>query len=69
MEAIVSVEKHRDGFAFICDECGESIKPPRSTEALSFVECLELAKGKGWRVIQVHSRSGEKDWEHRCDNC
>jgi hypothetical protein len=65
----MSAQKHRDGFVFICDECGESIKPPRSTGALPFIECFELAKEKGWRAFQEHSRTGGKDWVHRCPNC
>jgi hypothetical protein len=65
----MSVEKHRDGFAFVCDECGEVIKPPRSTASLSFQECLDLAKEKGWRAVSVHSKAGGRDWEHRCGNC
>jgi len=65
----MSAEKCRDGFAFICDECGESIKPPHSTGALSFADSLDLAKEKGWRAVQVHSKTGGKDWEHLCPTC
>jgi hypothetical protein len=65
----MSVEKHRDGFVFICDECGEVIKPPRSTGSLSFQECLDLAKEKGWRVMRVNSKTSGWDWEHLCPDC
>jgi hypothetical protein len=67
--AAMSVEKCRDGFIFACDECGETIKPPRSTGAISFQDCLEIAKEKGWRAIRVHSKTGGIDWEHRCNHC
>ncbi len=65
----MSVERHPSGFQFICDACGQYVNPPRSTEALSFQESLDLAKEKGWRAVQVHSKTGGKDWEHRCSSC
>ncbi len=65
----MSVEKVPGGFAFSCDECGAVVKPPRSTEPLGFQDCLDLAKEKGWRALSVASKTGGKDWEHRCPDC
>jgi predicted RNA-binding Zn-ribbon protein involved in translation (DUF1610 family) len=67
----MSNAKAEHGFAFECDDCGDTWEPPRlgrGSTSRDFAESWELAKDEGWRAHKATQR-GLDTWKHRCPKC